>query len=393
MRDDGAERGREHRPARRAPRPSSAPGDAPLVVARRQRRTGRASSRSPVPTTTTSRRRRPAPTPRAADPDGHADRGPVRHRDADPSERRRRTPTPSSVAVRRRPAPTPRRDGRDRARRGRRRHDRRLRARTAPRSPSRPARRTARTAPTSTSGRSATPRRRPITTDHRSVFGSWAGDTIVGSTVVTSEDGLTNEPAAFMLATDGQTTVAASADRPRLAARRRPDRRRRRLLGRHARADRRRPRLADRDGPPRRRSLERRHRHVRRAVATPLTGDQAVERSETTIAEGPLTDWDARWDETGTRLAVWIADARRPDRRNAEPVRRRPVRRPDRPRQSAARATSRRSPGFSIADGRLAWAAPAGNTEQDEPRVRSSPGRTRDSARSRAPPGDFLLVR
>jgi hypothetical protein len=26
------------------------------------------------------------------------------------------------------------------------------------------------------------------------------------------------------------------------------------------------------------------------------------------LASGPVPDWDARWDETGTRLAVWIAD-------------------------------------------------------------------------------------
>ena len=47
----------------------------------------------------------------------------------------------------------------------------------------------------------------PITSDHRSVFGSWAGDTIVGSTVVTSDDGQTNEPAAFTWSPDGGTNV------------------------------------------------------------------------------------------------------------------------------------------------------------------------------------------
>ena len=47
----------------------------------------------------------------------------------------------------------------------------------------------------------------PITSDHRSVFGSWAGDSIVGSTVVTSDDGQTNEPAAFTWSRDGGTNV------------------------------------------------------------------------------------------------------------------------------------------------------------------------------------------
>jgi hypothetical protein len=36
--------------------------------------------------------------------------------------------------------------------------------------------------------------------------------------------------------------------------------------------------------------------------------DQARTRNETTIVAGHISDWDARWDETGTRLAVWIAD-------------------------------------------------------------------------------------
>ncbi len=78
----------------------------------------------------------------------------------------------------------------------------------ARRSPSRLGRRTARTDPTSISGRSAIAAARPITTDHRSVFGSWVGDMIVGSTVVTSDDGLTNSPAAFVLATDGREAVS-----------------------------------------------------------------------------------------------------------------------------------------------------------------------------------------
>ena len=30
------------------------------------------------------------------------------------------------------------------------------------------------------------------------------------------------------------------------------------------------------------------------------------------LASGPVPDWDARWDETGTRLAVWIADREDP---------------------------------------------------------------------------------
>ena len=51
----------------------------------------------------------------------------------------------------------------------------------------------------------------------------------------------------------------------------------------------------------------------RRAADTPAPDDQATARHETTIDAGAVTDWDARWDPTGTRLAVWIADPRNPD--------------------------------------------------------------------------------
>ena len=150
---------------------------------------------------------------------------------------------------------------------------------------------------------------RPITTDHRSVFGSWAGDLIVGSTVVTSDDGWTNDPAAFAIAPDGQRSCRFR--RPGSPGGRRSTRPVARRSTGPARSSRpttgsaggRLPgasssgagtQAATRSGEP---------------LATPLTGDQSVELAETTIADGPLADWDARWDETGTRLAVWVADA------------------------------------------------------------------------------------
>jgi hypothetical protein len=47
-------------------------------------------------------------------------------------------------------------------------------------------------------------------------------------------------------------------------------------------------------------------------AATPFAGDQAKARHETTIGAGQIDDWDARWDESGTHLAVWIADHQNP---------------------------------------------------------------------------------
>jgi len=46
---------------------------------------------------------------------------------------------------------------------------------------------------------------------------------------------------------------------------------------------------------------------------TTLKGDQGAARHETTIFAGRMDDWDARWDSTGTHLAVWIADQQNPD--------------------------------------------------------------------------------
>ena len=231
----------------------------------------------------------------------------------------------------------------------------------------------------------------PITTDHRSVFGSWAGDTIVGSTVVTSGDGGTNSPAAFAIGPDGNEIVALPqaglAWRPavdptggaaiywtgtleptndglgwRTVAGR--------LVVGHWQAG------SDTSGEP---------------LATPLTGDQAEKLAETTIADGPLADWDARWDETGTRLAVWVADA---DNSGVGRLSLYVVDPSDgridltNPPLDAERALA----GFSIADGRLAWAAPAGNSEKAK-HVKVLAWTNRGFGQVESAAGDFLLVR
>lgn len=77
------------------------------------------------------------------------------------------------------------------------------------------------------------------------------------------------------------------------------------------------------------------------------------------VAAGPIADFDARWDETGSWLAVWIADPVDPalgrlslfrfDRTTG--LLDRPV---GAPQDVAA------LPGFSIGFGRLAWASPPG---------------------------------
>jgi hypothetical protein len=232
---------------------------------------------------------------------------------------------------------------------------------------------------------------RPITTDHRSVFGSWEGDQIVGSTVVTSDDGLTNDPAAFAIAPDGEKVVSLPqvglAWRPvvdptgraaiywtgalepsddgvswRTVAGRL-------VVGRWNAG-------SDASGEP---------------LATPLKGDQSVELAETTIADGPLADWDARWDETGTRLAVWVADADDPavgllSLYVVNPIDGRiDLANPPLPNEPALA-------GFSIADGRLAWAAPAGNSRKAK-HVKILAWTNRGFGQVESEDGDFLLVR
>jgi hypothetical protein len=158
----------------------------------------------------------------------------------------------------------------------------------------------------------------PVTADHRSVFGSWAEDVLVGSTVVERTKGSGDsartdleassfalEPASQKITTLPQTgsawrpavdptgrkavywsgTLKASAEPGYV-----PD------TGRLVLGD---------WGATTRNALA-------DARPTALAGDQSNARNETTIAAGRMGDWDARWDRSGTHLAVWIADAQNP---------------------------------------------------------------------------------
>jgi hypothetical protein len=109
-----------------------------------------------------------------------------------------------------------------------------------------------------------------------------------------------------------------------------------------------------------------------------------------TLQLGALRDWDAQWDETGTRLAVWIADPDDPtigalslylvDQRTGEvdlpgaPLKDHPAR-----------------PGFSIADGRLAWATPTGEDGEGS-QVQVIAWRGDDVGSIETQPGDEQVV-
>jgi hypothetical protein len=154
----------------------------------------------------------------------------------------------------------------------------------------------------------------PLTTDHRSIFGSWIGDTMVGSTVVETTTGngagakTELQPSSYLLdpgsgrmtalpqtgqawrpAVDptGRLAVYWSGNlRATTAPGYAPD------AGRLVIGDWGTGGSASPDGP----------------LPTPVHGNQGELRHETTISAGRIEDWDARWDGSGTHVAIWIAD-------------------------------------------------------------------------------------
>ena len=79
----------------------------------------------------------------------------------------------------------------------------------------------------------------------------------------------------------------------------------------------------------------------------------------TSVADGPVTEFDVRWDETGTWLAIWLADATDPAIGRLSLVHLDPTSGSlERPHGAPQDVTA--LPGFSIENGRLAWATPPG---------------------------------
>jgi hypothetical protein len=92
-----------------------------------------------------------------------------------------------------------------------------------------------------------------------------------------------------------------------------------------------------------------------------FTPDDGVDTTTAavTVADGALTEFDVRWDETGTWLAIWLADATDPA------VGRLSLAHLDTTtgqleQLKGAPHDVKAMSGFSIANGRLAWATPPG---------------------------------
>ena len=158
----------------------------------------------------------------------------------------------------------------------------------------------------------------PLTTDHRSIFGSWVDDVMVGSTVVEATIGNGSSaktelrPSSYLL--DPATRLVTALPQTGEAWRPAVDPTGRRAIywsgvvrsttspgfapdtGKLVLGDWGTGSSAPSEGP----------------LPTPLKHDQANARHETTISAGRIEDWDARWDPEGTHVAIWIADPQDP---------------------------------------------------------------------------------
>jgi hypothetical protein len=188
-------------------------------------------------------------------------------------------------------------------------------------------------------------RARPVTTDHNSVFASWLGDRLLGSRPDPGPDPVDGSalPSTFLLdpETGEETPVADAGWRPVVDPTGRLVVTWSGTLG------------VSEDGltwGPGDGALIIRSR--------PLTAAE-VGAEDQVIAASPLTEFDARWDETGSWLAVWIADPVDPaigrlSLFHVDPDSGLVDRPANAPNEVTALA------GFSIGDGRLAWATPSG---------------------------------
>ena len=187
---------------------------------------------------------------------------------------------------------------------------------------------------------------RPLTSDHASVFGSWAGSRLLGSRPdPIGEAGAEVAPRSFFLdpTTGQETPIEASVWRPIV------DPAGHRAVAWVGTVK------ASPDGLA---TLPASGALVLRGFE-PEPGSATNSDAPQVVSEGPVAEFDVRWDETGTWLAVWVADGTDPTIGQLSLLRVDPATgKLDRPHGAPQDVTA--LPGFSIADGRLAWATPPG---------------------------------
>jgi hypothetical protein len=187
---------------------------------------------------------------------------------------------------------------------------------------------------------------RPLTDDHVSVFASWTGSQLIGSHRIATDAGKpAGKAGSFLLdpASGKRTALDGGSWRPIVD----PD-------GRWAVVWDGTVALGS-DGltsSPAVGSL------VLRPYVEGVGPDLAATTGDV-IATDPVTEYDVRWDETGTWLAIWLADSSDPSIGRLSLLRLDPATgKVERPHGAPKDVTA--LPGFSIADGRLAWATPPG---------------------------------
>ena len=190
------------------------------------------------------------------------------------------------------------------------------------------------------------PLARPLTTDHRSVFGSWAGSRLLGSRPDAIGDaGVEVAPRSFLLdpASGQETPIETSVWRPVI----------------NPAGDRAVAWVGTVKASPDGLSTVPASGALVLRSFDPTAGPDATAEAPQVVAEGPVAEFDVRWDETGTWLAVWVADASDPTIGQLSLVHVDPATgKLDRPHGAPQGVTA--LPGFSIAKGRLAWATPPG---------------------------------
>jgi hypothetical protein len=124
------------------------------------------------------------------------------------------------------------------------------------------------------------------------------------------------------------------------------------------------------------------------APADPATLPDVI--AEQVVAEGPLAGFDVRWDETGEWFAVWISDPLDPALGRLSLFRVDPVtglldQPPGTPIDVPSLA------GFSIGEGRLAWATPPGQDGEGS-RVQIVAWTDGEVGTTETAPGETLII-
>jgi hypothetical protein len=215
---------------------------------------------------------------------------------------------------------------------------------------------------------------RPITTDDESTFASWDGDQVVvsrpGSTDTTGEPSSMRASASTLNVdpTTGVESETTTTWRPAIDP-----------TGTHA--------VtwigslkAGEDGTfhPDEGSLE--------LVTWP---DGAREATSESVVDGAIGDFDVRWDETGDWFAVWTADPADPTLGRLSLFHVAEDGTLSRPEGAPAEVPA--LPGFSIGDGRLAWATPPGQGGEGS-RVKIVAWKGDGVGRVETAPGEVLVV-